>query len=266
MVDSVKLNKGNAGLEAADLSPQALYLDLLKRCLTDCLYFADIQPNQDRAQEKEKKKGGLVWPVWAHTMVGMYRLNNLQDLMEAVLQNNIPGDFIETGVWRGGTCIFMRALLKTYQVRDRRVWVADSFQGLPPVDLAQYPQDAPLSHLSDQPFLAIPLEEVQANFKKYHMLDEQVCFLPGWFSESLPKAPIEQLALLRLDGDYYSSTMDGLVHLYPKLSVGGYVIVDDYGLLPCKKAVHDYRELHGIEAPLIRVDQFAVYWQKEASA
>ena len=111
-------------------------------------------------------------------------------------------------------------------------------------------------------FLAIPQEEVQANFKKYGLLDDQVVFLKGWFADTLPTAPIERLAVIRLDGDMYGSTMDALNNLYPKLSSGGFCIIDDYALKSCSTAVHDYREKHGIKAEMIQIDPIAVYWQK----
>ena len=89
---------------------------------------------------------------------------------------------------------------------------------------------------------------MQANFRAYRVLDDKVKFLKGWFKDTLPGAPIRSLAILRLDGDYYESTMDALTNLYDKLSVGGYVIIDDYGedsWTYCQKAVDDYRRDHG---------------------
>ena len=90
--------------------------------------------------------------------------------------------------------------------------------------------------------IAVSLDEVKANFSRYGMLDQPVHFLKGWFKDTLPTAPIERLAILRLDGDMYSSTFDALKHLYPKLSRGGFVIVDDYHIDACRKAVTDFRE------------------------
>lgn len=133
-------------------------------------------------------------------MIGSLRLNNLQFCIENVLAENVPGDFIETGVWRGGATIFMRAILKAYDVTDRLVWVADSFEGLPVPDSVQYPEDAGLN-LQMYRDLAVPLEEVQSNFRRYELLDDRVHFLKGWFRDTLPNVPIEQLAILRLDGD-----------------------------------------------------------------
>jgi hypothetical protein len=99
------------------------------------------------------------------------------------------------------------------------------------------------------------------------MLDSQVKFLKGWFKDTLPLAPIERLALMRLDGDYYESTWDALNNLYDKLSIGGFVIIDDYGedsWTYCRKAVDDFRRERGIADPLVRVDKPCSFWRKTA--
>jgi len=240
-----------------------LYLDLMKRCLTDLIY-ADVQekPNLQLEPFNESKRlAGLDWPTHAHTMIGMRRLDNLQFCVEDVLTKGIPGDLIETGVWRGGATIFMRAILKAYAVKDRYVWVADSFAGLPHPNPHKYPADAGDTH-HDFTELAVPLDRVKSNFAKYNLLDDQVRFLESWFRDTLPNAPIQRLAILRLDGDMYESTMDVLVHLYPKLSKGGYLIVDDYGAIPsCRQAVDDYRNAHGITDEIRQIDWTGVYWQ-----
>jgi O-methyltransferase len=207
---------------------------------------------------------GRVWPSTAHTMIGQKRLDNIQRCMEDVLDRDVPGDFIETGVWRGGATILMRAVLKARDVTDRRVWVADSFAGLPRPNRAKYPADAK-SDLHKKSQLAIPLEQVQANFRRYGLLDDQVRFLKGFFAETLPHAPIERLAVVRLDGDMYESTMDAISSLYPRLSVGGYLIVDDYGCIPaCRQAIHDYRDANGIADEIHPVDWTGVYWCRSA--
>ncbi len=98
---------------------------------------------------------------------------------------------------------------------------------------------------------------------KYGLLDNQVQFLAGWFCDTLPKAPIHRLAVMRLDGDMYESTMDALRALYPKLSVGGFVIIDDFGYLEsCRAAVMDYRAEFGIAEEIKQIDWGGVYWQR----
>ena len=197
----------------------------------------------------------------AHTMMGRKRLDNLHDCLATVLRDGVPGDLIETGVWRGGGTIFMRGFLAAHDIADRRVWVADSFEGLPAPSLAEDAQ----SNLSKEvaPFLAISLDEVKALFERYGLLDDQVGFLKGWFRDTLPSAPIDRLALLRLDGDLYESTMDALVPLYDKLSPGGFVIVDDYGALPqCKLAIDEFRADRDIIDRLYPIDGAAIFWRK----
>ena len=195
-------------------------------------------------------------------MIGVKRLDNLHSCIAQVLAEGVPGDFIETGVWRGGACIFMRAALQAYGDPTRRVFVADSFAGLPKPD-GRYQQDAGDRHWKKSDVLAVSLDTVKANFSRYGLLDDLVIFLKGWFKDTLPAAPIEKLAILRLDGDMYSSTMDSLTNLYPKLSVGGFAIIDDYGgIESCRKAVEDFRASQKITSPVIPIDSSGVYWKK----
>ena len=154
-------------------------------------------------------------------------------------------------------------MLKAYGDESRRVWVADSFEGLPPPDAAQYPADRDDAHWTKDK-LAVSLDQVRDNFERYELLDDHVVFLKGWFSDTLPSAPIEALAVLRLDGDMYQSTIEALRALYPKLSKGGYVIVDDYGLPNCRAAVEDYRSEHGISEEIVDIDGSGVYWQRQS--
>lgn len=263
---------------------QQLYLDLMKKCLTNWIYgdtevdvivgkrllkritgllnkfgYKLIKPAPMISQ---KRLSGQDLPPTAHTMVGLKRLNNIQQCIENVLANNISGDIIECGVWRGGASIFMRAILKAYEVKDRTVYVADSFQGCPVPNIQKYPQDKG-SDLHDYKALPVPVERVKANFNSYGLLDDQVRFLEGWFKDTLPNAPLKKIALLRLDGDLYESTTDALTNLYPKLSVGGYIIVDDYfAIAACKEAIMDYRKSHDINDEIINIDDTGIYWQR----
>jgi len=254
-------------------SPQELlqhaqndYLELMQACLTGSLYRDCSQaPFGSKTFDSHLREHGLDWPAHAQTMIGEKRLANLRALTEAVIADNVPGDLIETGVWRGGACILMRAVLYAHNVSDRYVWVADSFEGLPRANEAQYPDDAGSDfHTYSQ--LAVSLDEVRGNFRAYGLLDEQVKFLKGWFKDTLPAASIGQLALMRLDGDMYESTMDALTNLYPKLSYQGYVIIDVYHVVPaCKAAVDDYCSRHGINPNIIEIDGVGVYWRKSAA-
>jgi len=259
-------------------SPAAdLYIELLKNCVSNRVYDDDLDlmrgsftrdaatgklsSAQPAAMDETSKYLGLVWPSRAHTMIGIPRLDNLRACIEAVLDDGVEGDFIETGVWRGGACIFMRGILKAYGIEDRAVWVADSFAGLPPGDRAKYPKESDFQ-FHEHADLAVSLEQVQSNFARYGLLDGQVKFLKGWFRDTLPGAPIRKLSILRLDGDLYESTMDALT-LYPKLSSGGFVIVDDYDHVPaCNEAIDDFRRERGILDPLKVIDGGGAYWRK----
>ena len=271
-------------------SAAQLYLDLLKRCLLNLIYEDPPVLVFERVSEEEalqsatspfdrqKRVEGMDWPSQAHTMIGMRRLDNIQALVEDILQTQTPGDLIETGVWRGGATIFMRGVLKAYGVSNRTVWVADSFAGFPMpnqegVSARSYSSPG-LAEFRDGPppeFEAIiepvmrgtSYEEVRERFTRYGLLDEQVQFLRGWFHETLPSAPIERLALLRLDGDLYDSTYVALQALYPKLLVGGYAIVDDYGTFAeCRQAVQDYFMAINTRVDPQWIDTEAVFWQK----
>jgi hypothetical protein len=290
---------------AGDADVVSLYLDLLKKCLTDLIYIDDpmsvmvpyrperlsqrrryalIRPllrllgphmqivhpsnknffDYSRMSKDEiracRMRGGD-WPPRAHTMIGMVRLDNLQLCVETVLREGIAGDFLETGVWRGGASIFVKGILTAHADRTRRVWLADSFRGLPPPNAEKYPADRGWT-LNKQPELAVSREAVEAHFRAYGLLDERVRFLEGWFKDTLPNAPIERLAVLRLDGDLYESTIQALDAMYAKLSPGGFLIVDDYSLAPCRAAITDFRRQHAIDEPILAIDEAAVYWRK----
>lgn len=240
-----------------------MYLDLLKRCLVNSIYpDADVDIMSGIAIQDDWRINGLCWSSFAHTMIGLKRLDNLQFACETAIKEQIPGDFMETGVWRGGACIFMRAVLQYYNDKIRRVWVADSFQGVPAPDTAKFPAD--VIDMSVYKSLVVSLETVRENFSRYALLDDQVQFLPGWFRHTLPTAPVERLAVLRLDGDLYESTMDALASLYRKVSPGGFVIIDDYGCvdLGCSQAVDDFRVDQQITDEIVPIDASGIYWRK----
>jgi O-methyltransferase len=275
-------------------TPAALYLDLMKTCLSGSLHEETYRPLAPAKgglvqslkgvagstlkalvqplglevvkrvrTDAAKREEGKDWPAQAETMIGRKRLDNVQMCIENVLKDNVPGDLIECGVWRGGGTIFMKALLAAHGDAARTVWVADSFEGLPPPDAARFKADAGDTHHTYTQ-LAVSREQVQANFHRYGLLDDRVKFIKGWFKDTLATAPIDKLSVLRADGDMYESTIQILDALYPKLSVGGYCIIDDYGAVPaCKQATEDYRAKHGITEPVHVIDWTGVWWRRE---
>jgi len=245
-----------------------LYLDLLKRSLTNTIFESEPNIDDDEFRFTMDFTSHYVNSN-AISMLPLARIDNIRNCIESILQNRVPGDLIETGVWRGGASIFMRGTLKAHNVHDRLVWVADSFEGLPEPDPERFPleakvQSGPVMRKAYHNF-AVGLDEVKRNFAAYGLLDDQVKFLKGWFKDTLPTAPVGTLSLMRLDGDFYESTRDSLVYLYDKLSVGGFVIIDDYGedtWTYCRKAVDEFRSERKIEDPLITVDSRCAYWQR----
>jgi hypothetical protein len=258
------------------------YLELLKRSLLNEIYapheysrrtipsavakIANFENDEfiakPRVIDPEAREFGRIWPPspMAYSMIGRKRLENIQYCIEQVIADSIPGDLIETGVWRGGAAIFMRGTLLAYNDLERTVWVADSFEGLPRPDGTYEADNGDVHHTI--PELAVSLEQVRDNFQRFGLLDDRVKFLKGWFADTLKRAPISQLAILRLDGDMYGSTMDALEALYDKVSSGGYIIIDDYCLPPCRKAVEDFRVSRNIDDKIQDIDLTGAYWRK----
>lgn len=240
------------------------YLDLVEAAVTGRL-------SPDVGLERHRWGGYDLWSIERladtdvaalYSLIGAIRMRNVRDLAERVLADGVPGDLMECGVWRGGAAIMMRAVLEAHGCRDRTVWLADSFRGLPVADTERYPIDAGWAAYPGA--TAVPLAEVAGNFRRFGLLDESVRFVEGWFEESLPTAAVGRLALLRLDADLYASTSAALEHLYDRVSPGGFVIIDDYAIPSCAGAVDDFRSARGIDAPLHHVDWNAVWWRVPA--
>lgn len=207
------------------------------------------------AGELRKRTLGSDWPRYGLTMVGLARLDDLEACVRQVVSERVEGDVIEAGVWRGGASMFVRAALDA--LGDRRtVWVADSFTG--------FREDLESEDLAELDFLAVPLEEVRANFARFG-LERDVVFVPGYFERTMAELEGRRWSICRLDGDSYEATRVCLDTLYPGLSRGGHLIVDDYYVLDeCARAVNDFRAEHGIDEPLERVDWTCARWKRES--
>lgn len=269
------------------------YLDLLAKCLTGMIYrdppmdpWNGVVRDADgrvvdfktagsapgsftfeagvyRAVARER---GQDWPATAHTMIGLKRLEAVRDLAYLCLRDGVPGDFIECGVWRGGAAIMMLGVLNEYAGsfpgKHRHVWLADSFEGLPPPDPKHEADKNSWHHVV--PSLAVSQEEVQANIEGYGLMSTRVKFLKGWFKDTLPSVDTP-IALARFDGDMYGSTMDCFMHLYERIVPGGYIIVDDFNSVRgCQQATNDFRKAFQITTPIKPIDDYGVYWKKAA--
>ena len=234
-----------------------MYLELLKKCLVDSIYThwaVNIYGNACHIATEEEINEGTHWPQKAHTMIGIKRLDNIRYCIEKCLEDNIIGDFIETGVWRGGSTIYMKGILKAHNILDRKVYVADSFNG--------YPNDCD-NILHTMNYLKVSEEEVINNFKTYNLLDDNVIFIKGFFETSLKNVKFDKLAVLRLDSDMYSSTIQVLEQLYDKVSIGGFIIVDDFTSSICSSAITDFRNSRNITDSIFPIGKIhGAYWRK----
>lgn len=321
-----------AATAAAPADGKALYLDVVKRAVLNILFYetskpswfygADRVPELARAFSLRRRVLGEDMPANAFSMVGLHRLDNIQSCIERAIEDGVEGDFVETGAYRGGACIFARAVLKAHGVQDRRVVACDTFtppkpppgplalalvlpavwllqllsripyrpwrmwlfglaskfdQDFPPMTLLTTQNESLLSDWIDLFFFFLQnvtrfhqsdmskgLDAVKSYFARFGLLDEQVRFLQGFFADTIPEADwLRKVAVLRADGDTYESTIDALSLLYPKLSPGGFCIIDDYNsFVACKHAVDEFRKEHGIDAKLERIDNLSVYWRK----
>ncbi len=271
------------------------YLDLLKRSilneiylddelrvhyLRDCIAGADtfdyavLHDIRDRRRQeydalKASRQIGRFYRKiansgFSHSMIGRARMDSLHACLDIVREEGIPGDLVECGVWRGGSCIFMAGYLEAYGLTGHKVVVADSFEGLPVPTLQQ---DARLDLSKNvYPQLAVSQETVQENFSVYGLDSANVIYLKGWFKDTLAAAPVEQIALLRMDGDLYESTMDILDALYDKVVDGGIVIVDDYNAIKvCRAAVSDFFRKRQLPEPELQTIDWTGVWFRKKS-
>lgn len=229
----------------------------LKAVETELARFFAPRPAVDRFQNSEWYARIAGAPF---TMTSPECVQNVRFAAETVIAEGLPGDFVETGVWRGGLCILMKAVLAATG-QQRRIYNCDSFQGLPKITEGV---DAPLK-LHENPLLSVSVQDVRTNFERFGLLDEDVVFVEGWFADTMPKLrqEIGQIAILRLDGDYYTSTREVIDELYDKVVPGGFVIIDDYGCYQqTSDAIHDFWAERNLKPELIQVDWSCHYWRK----
>jgi len=204
-------------------------------------------------------------------MTSLERCLNLWALCQRVIDRKIPGVFVECGVWRGGSALIMGTILKRTG-QQRLLHLFDSFQGLPEPGAEDGTEAVEYSDGKTEGRL-IPVAKCDASldlvktalFRDGGLNAAAVRFHVGWFQDTLPIAArdLGPVAVLRLDGDWYASTQVCLEHLYPLLSPGGVLILDDYYCWEgCKKATDEYRARHGIATPLVQVDAACCYWIK----
>jgi O-methyltransferase len=206
-----------------------------------------------------------------YTMTSAKRCRALWRICEEAITDKVVGSFVECGVWRGGSAGLMGKVIQN-RAAGRDLHLFDSFQGLPeptPIDgsdASVYSGDRASGQLA-------PIGQCVADYQsvRNYLTEElglpatMIHFHVGWFQDTVPKdsTTLGPIAVLRLDGDWYESTRICLEHLYPLISPGGIVILDDYYYWEgCSKATDEYRVQMHIDAPLKRIDATACYWKK----
>lgn len=246
---------------------QDAYLTLLAKALTDACHAATtIAQDGLKLAPVEPRESGDDCPALAETMIGLKRMANLRECINTVIEQAVSGDFIECGVWRGGASIYATAVFEAHDDwfdNSREIWLADSFAGLP---APSHPADAEL-RLHEYPYLAVSLDTVKDNFRRYDLLLPNVKFLQGFFADTLPTIRDHRWSILRCDCDMYSSTRAVLDNLYDGLSVGGFCIIDEYfWMKECRQAVDEFRAERGIVEPIVKIDNQGGFWRRAAGA
>ena len=230
----------------------------------------------DRVEDDFVK--GHSWPQHAVSMGGIDAMWNVANLTEMVTHKQIPGDFVETGVWKGANGIIARKLFDAAGEWTRNVWCMDSFEWLPPpsAKFAKDKGDKHHSYAALNPVLRADVNAVANIYRRFGIdvndASQHVRFIKGYFNETAPMVArqVDQIAILRLDGDMYQSTWEVLVALYEKVSVGGYVIIDDNTLAAGQAAI-DFRNCAHIRAPYVYFlpansifgPKGKIYWRKD---
>ncbi len=262
MDENVGLKDQMSVLENKRSTTSRVYLELLKRCLLNTIYEdPNMNPHLPLNYDAALRENGGDWPLLAHSLIGKKRLSQVEECVHQVLKDEVPGDLVNVGTWRGGTGILMRGCLKAYGDDTRNVWVFDTFEGVPAPNGSKYPIDAPWV-FNVYKELAVSLEQVRLNFSKYDLLDDNTRFVKGLYAQTLPSTPINKISVLCVFGFLYELTMDVLVNLYSNVSPGGYVIINDFSLPTTQAAVNNFRNAYQITDPIHQIDSVGIYWQK----
>lgn len=203
-----------------------------------------------------------IYPVYSNTTV----FESTYNLSLEMIANNIPGDFVECGIALG-SMVAQMSKANIEKKAQRKVYGFDSFQGIPwgtendteQPGIGKIPEDK-IGKLETSGISSYSLNIVTDKLKEWGVF-ENVILVEGWFQDTIPLNTLNEICMLRLDGDMYESTKICLEFLYPKVSKGGVVIIDDYNLEGCRRAVHEYLDKENIKVELIEVAGIK-YWVK----
>ncbi|MGZ4716432.1 MAG: CmcI family methyltransferase [Acidimicrobiales bacterium] len=203
--------------------------------------------------------GGDLVSHFPYTTLGRVGLDALEAKLDLLQEDKVGGDLFECGTGRGGSAIFMRGYLDSREVIGRKVWVADRFRASPLVDADGQPEEA--ADFSD---LLADLNIVRDAFHRFDLLDDRVRFLQGDYAETLPDAPVEKIALLRLGAGLGAEVADILDLLYARVAVGGIVLIEEAHEPATAQAIADFRTALGVDEQLEQIGTFGTSWRKVA--
>lgn len=205
--------------------------------------------------------------VQPFTMTTPERIAMLVDATAHVVRHRIPGDLVECGVWKGGSSMAMAATLQRLGVTDRHLWLYDTFEGMsePTAADATYDGQDASGQLASQDkanstsvWCYSPMDEVRRNVLSTGFAEAALHFVKGRVEDTVPASAPETISLLRLDTDWYESTRHELENLYPRLTPGGVLIIDDYGYWKgARQAVDEYFSKHDPDIFFSRIDSSA---------
>jgi O-methyltransferase len=201
-----------------------------------------------------------------YSMCDINEVDQLQELLFNVIDNRIKGSIVETGSWRGGMMMMAKAILNDLEFNPvpRQIYLFDTFKYFPEPTSNKSQKDKNIHAIVDFLFENMhSVDQVKDNFRKFNLLDNNIHFIEGIFEDTIPITNVGDIAILRLDSDYYESTMFVLEHYYKNIVLGGFLISDDYNnhMLGCKDAIHDFRSKYDIKCPIIDSHGGSIYWR-----
>ena len=215
-------------------------------------------PQQNTMLDIPKEVQQLIRDVDSYTMTSPERINALWEATQYVARANIPGSFVECGVWRGGSMMVVAKTLLSLNDTSRDLYLFDTFEGMTTPterDVAYNGTSALAFFETRDDWCAASLVDVETNMKTTGYPDHLIHYVRGPVEETIPEHIPDEIALLRLDTDWYASTKHELLHLYPRLVMGGVLILDDYGHWEGSRgAVDEYFKEHQVVAPFLRID------------
>lgn len=236
----------------------------LVKTLCNRIGYDIVRYRPPRVHDMDRAFFPILEKCHALSMTSMEAKYALYGAVNYVIDSDVPGDLVECGVWKGGSCLLMAETMVGRGKTDRRIYLYDTFAGMPePEDVDVRASTGAKAHAKwralqrddHNEWCYSPLDEVKANLAQTDYPQDQFVFVPGKVEETIPGRIPDKIAILRLDTDWYESTRHELVHLFPRISRGGILIIDDYGAFDgSRRAVDEYLEEKGIKLFLQRLD------------